>query len=351
MPLGLESLMDRLPSSLVSVGIAAVVLIVVLTLLFTVLIPSCSHKDEASQPAANAQSASTRSADPDGIVAKVIAAKNAAQTAVETANQMGSLERSNTKVQALITLLGEEEAAKLISQAKTNPEALWIAAHPDAYAFDGIETQYKILKLAADEPSAVPFVRAFPSKYPSLEPIDDKSLAVDSTLSAGSVPDTAFPRLYQWDPRWGNTIYGQTAFGLAGGGPTALAMVYRGLVATDLTPYDIGKKAQDRGMVIEGGETMNTLFTEAAADLGLECNEIGSDADAARQQLAKGNPVIANVGPGTFTADDHFVVLAGLTNDGRAIVNDPYSTTRSAQTWDIDLLATESYTMFAFTAK
>jgi hypothetical protein len=50
--------------------------------------------------------------------------------------------------------------------------------------------------------------------------------------------------------------------------------------------------------------------------------------------LKKGIPVIASMKPGHFTQNGHYIVLAGLTSDGKVIVRDPNSTTRSEQSWD-----------------
>lgn len=331
-----------LRNNIVPVGIAAGAIIVVLVLIFAVIVPSCSKS--GGEPTGAATSANS------GITQVAVDAKTEAQRSVESASQVGTLGTTSAKVQALVALLGEEETAKLVSQAKTNPEALWIAAHPDSYAFDGVETQYKVLRLAADDPEAVSFVRGFPSKYPMAEASTDSSLALGTGAPSASVPGTDIPHLYQWDRRWGYTTYGGTAFGLNAGAPTSLAMVYQGLTgSTDVTPYSLGTQAAERGFVLESGETANEMFTEMAGELGLECTRLETSTDAAQEHLAQGHPVIANVGPGNFTTSDHFIVLAGLADDGRVIVNDPYSATHSSQTWDLDTIVNESYALFGFT--
>lgn len=283
------------------------------------------------------------------MVKRIVEAKKKAQSAVETANQVGSLETSNPNVEALVALLGEEEAAKLISQAKTNPEALWIASHPDEYAFDGIEVQYKILKLAADEPAAISYVREFPVKYPMADAVNDRDLAMDVASPSSAVKTTPIPHLYQWDRRWAYTIYSSTTFGLTGCGPTSLAMVYQGLNKTvDRTPHDMAVLAQERGYMSEFNGTDSAFFVNLAGELGLNCWEEYPDAGSIRDELSKGNVIIANLGPGFFTTNGHFFVLAGLADNGQVIVNDPYSVVRSSQTWDADFIASESIAMFVY---
>ena len=342
----------NLPSFAVPAAIGAVVLIALLALVFGVLVPSCSQSGDSSS-ASSASSGSSASAAPQGIVHQVGQAKAKKQAEVESVNQVGSLETSNANVEALVSLLGEEEAAKLVAQAKTNPDALWIAAHPDAYAFDGIEIQYKILKLAADEPASIPYVREFPSKYPMADQVIDKDqakdLAMDVASPSSAVPTTSIPHLYQWDRRWAYTIYSSASFGLTGCGPTSLAMVYQGLKRTvDKTPFDMAVLAEERGYMSQYNGTDSSFFTDIAPELGLNCWYEYPDATNIRDELKQGHVIIANLGPGYFTANGHFFVLAGLTDDGQVIVNDPYSVVRSSQTWDAEFIASETMAMFVY---
>ena len=51
--------------------------------------------------------------------------------------------------------------------------------------------------------------------------------------------------------------------------------------------------------------------------------------------LERGAVVVCIMGPGDFTTSGHFIVLAGITDDGMAEVRDPNSAERSAQAWDL----------------
>ncbi|WP_239442892.1 hypothetical protein [Gordonibacter sp. An230] len=68
---------------------------------------------------------------------------------------------------ALAAILGGDLAASLVQAAESGGDEAWIAAHPEAFAVDGEAVQRKLLKLAAEEPLAVPFVRSFPDLYPA----------------------------------------------------------------------------------------------------------------------------------------------------------------------------------------
>lgn len=262
-----------------------------------------------------------------------------------------TVDESNDLQRALVDLIGKDETAKLLASARTDSDALWIAAHPEQYAFDGIEVQQKILKLAADEPASLKYVREFPAQYPSSEAKADGSIAMDSKSPSSDVPDTNIPHFYQWDRRWGNTVYSSAAFGLTGCGPTSFAMVYQGVTgATDKTPYDFGKLAQERNYMSEYEGTASEFFTGIAEEFGMSCELYYPSADTITQLLSGGATIIANLGPGQFTQHGHFFVLAGLDSSGKVIVNDPYSVVRSSQTWDADTIAGDAIALYAYTS-
>jgi hypothetical protein len=280
---------------------------------------------------------------------RVKLAKDKAMQQLQSAGQNESLDRQESHQGALATLLGDESSAKLLAQAKTNVDALWIAAHPADFALDGVEVQYKILKLAADEPESLVYVRNFPNVYPMEKIDEDKSLGMESGSPSANVDDTDIPHFYQWDRRWGYTTYSGAAFGLTGCGPTSLAMVYQGLTGkTDKNPYDMGKLAEENGYMSEYEGTVGTFFTEMAEQLGLSCEELWPDSDTLRSALEHHQAVIINLAPGYFTSTGHYIVATGLTSKGEIIINDPYSVERSSQTWDPDLLTTQAYAMYGY---
>lgn len=240
--------------------------------------------------------------------------------------------------------LDTDLASALLDAAAADPEIARIAARAADYGMDGEAVQYKLLNLAVNEVAAISFVRDFPDKYPA-EGQDLSAAAVDGERQGGA------PKLHQWDPRWGYTVYSSTTFALTGCCPTSLAMVYQGLTGnSDKTPYDMGVLANEMGYETEYSGTDPTFLTQAAAGLGLSCEPIAIDAGAVTDALSGGALVICSVGPGDFTTSGHFIVLSGLSDDGRLLVNDPVSATRTAQTWDIDQVLNQSDGLFAYRA-
>ena len=145
------------------------------------------------------------------------------------------------------------------------------------------------------------------------------------------------PHLYQWDERWGYTVYGGAAFASTGCCPTALCMVYQGLTGKgDLTPYDMGLRAQEGGFVTEGGGT-DAAFTGAAGALfgpGLH-RALRERREPACRACLPARWWSANMAPGDFTATGHYIVATGLDAEGQVVVNDPFSAERSARTWPV----------------
>ncbi len=250
---------------------------------------------------------------------------------------------------SLKALIGDEKANKLLERAKTDPDAYWVASHVDKYAFDGDSVQVKTLKLAADEPAAIRFVRAFPEDYPADAENADPSIAIDDSQLKGTRFDTKVPHYYQWDPRWAQTVYSSTAFGLTGCGPTCMSMVYQGLTgATDKDPYVMSVIAQQGGYMDQYHGTAHAFYVDTADAFGLRCESISVSANNIVSYLQSGHVIIANLVPGHFTTVGHYFVLVGVDSDGKIIINDPYSQVRSMQTWDADLIASESRALYAY---
>ena len=66
---------------------------------------------------------------------------------------------------SLANLMGWDLTNKLLERAETNNDAHWIASHPEEYLEDGSMVQFKLLRLAANEGEAIPFVRNWPELY------------------------------------------------------------------------------------------------------------------------------------------------------------------------------------------
>lgn len=158
------------------------------------------------------------------------------------------------------------------------------------------------------------------------------------------------PKLYQTDPEWADDEYAGATIRESGCGPTCLAMAYVALTGrTDRGPAEMAAFSE-RGGHVSGGMTAWTLMTDGAAELGLTSEELPADAGRVRSALAAGQVVICSMRPGDFTTTGHFIVLAGVTDDGDVIVRDPNSAERTARAWDLEDVLGQCANLWALSA-
>ena len=54
------------------------------------------------------------------------------------------------------------------------------------------------------------------------------------------------------------------------------------------------------------------------------------------------------MGPGDFTNQGHFIVLSGLTEDGKVLINDPNSKINSRKKWDLNTIINQMNAAWSF---
>lgn len=172
---------------------------------------------------------------------------------------------------------------------------------------------------------------------------------------AASTPKSSWklgevPHLYQTDEQWADAEYAGGTVAENGCGPTCLNMVYIALTGkTDRDPASMCAFSQLDGHV-SSGETAWTLMDEGAEKLGLASEELPADAAALTSALVAGHPVIASVGPGDFTTQGHFIVIAGVNDDGTLEIHDPNSPENSAHPWDAEQVLNQCLNLWSFSA-
>lgn len=168
------------------------------------------------------------------------------------------------------------------------------------------------------------------------------------------------PLFHQWDEAWGNIVYGSGGtIGTSGCGPTSMAMILTGLRA-NLTgldtnndgicdPAEAAAYSVSHGYRVPGVGTSWGYFPDIASKAGLNCRTYStSQYQQVYEELKKGNPVIASMGPGHFTSQGHFIVLAYVLEDGKVKVNDPNKQICSDTPWDMSLITSEARQFWAF---
>ncbi len=147
------------------------------------------------------------------------------------------------------------------------------------------------------------------------------------------------PALYQWDKRWGYSIYAGNYLGLSGCGPTCLSVValYFTKDAT-LNPQKVAEYATANNYATAGDGTSWTLFSQGAAGLGLTSKELSLDQSRIDAALAAGDLVVMVLGPGDFTTTGHYIVVTGGDGTGGYTVHDVNNPANSAKTWTFEQL-------------
>lgn len=157
-------------------------------------------------------------------------------------------------------------------------------------------------------------------------------------------PGLPIEPLYQHD--YTETAYkvnGRTrTVSTSGCGAVCVSMVVGYLTGdTKQTPEDVFARAIERGEYRGFGLTHETL-SALLAESGVESAWIPNNIDAVRLALSEDIPVVAHVGPGTFTRSGHYILLRGLTEDGEVIVNDPASEERTVETYPLETVVDEA---------
>lgn len=190
--------------------------------------------------------------------------------------------------------------------------------------------------------------------YPDYVKMDQEELVNRALLPVNPEDyekQKGIPLYFQWDQTWGYTAYGSETVATGGCGPTCLAMVATYLTGDgSMTPKKIADFSVAEGYYTEDAGTSWSLMEEGARKLGLPAWQIQNWSQSSiNSELAAGHPLICSMGPGDFTETGHFIVLAGLTEDGKVIVNDPNSKINSIKRWDTQVLLEQMKAMWAYT--
>ena len=148
----------------------------------------------------------------------------------------------------------------------------------------------------------------------------------------------------QLDERWADTMYGTSGtIGEAGCGPTAMAIVTSTLTGTPHDPVELSEWAVANGHRCEGNGSYPSLIPAAAEAYGLSWESVPPDNPQVMvDALADGKLVVAIMAKGHFTSSGHFIVLRGVTAEGKILVADPASRKRSEQEWDLSIILDEA---------
>ncbi len=157
------------------------------------------------------------------------------------------------------------------------------------------------------------------------------------------------PLFIQWDKRWGYKRYGKNYLGIAGCGPSCMAMVACGLKQDpSINPYTVSKYSTKHCFYKYGKGTLWELMTTGAKHYGLGVVRGNISKQYILTNLSEKTPMICSMSPGIFTKSGHFIVLTGVDNDGKITINDPNSPIKSARHWKPSVLIAQMKAIWAY---
>lgn len=169
-------------------------------------------------------------------------------------------------------------------------------------------------------------------------------------ITAEELQQEGIPLFQQWDKRWGYVTYGDNIVAINGCGPTCMSMVYTGLTGKgDYPPAKLADFCMENNYFSEESGTSWSLMLNGARKLGLESQRVAGDRKAIKRKIKEGQPVIVSMGPGDFTTTGHFIVLTGLTEEGKVIINDPNSIENSKKEWSLGRIIKQSKAAWSYT--
>ena len=146
---------------------------------------------------------------------------------------------------------------------------------------------------------------------------------IEASVYEELIPTSNVPLFLQKDRKWAEIPYGtdgNKAIGANGCAIVTLAMVanHYGL---NYTPADVQKWAKNDYYIYVLGTSWN-IFKDFGQSHGLECINLGTNLEQAKEALVQQHLVITSLKEGRFTNEGHMVVLTDYRN-GKFSMNDP----------------------------
>ena len=198
----------------------------------------------------------------------------------------------------------------------------------------------RLLELVLREAGATEFVAAY-----AKQEVPKKPSPYGEKATQGY-----YPKLFNWDTRWGYVTYGDGPLGLTGSGPTSLTMAYIGLTGkTDQTPDTIAQKAIEAEGIDASYGTKADFLTKAAREIGLEVEELTPSKENISDNLQSGTAILLQLREHGITDEAHWALAVSRNLDGSINIYDPTSSSVSEHAWDPNTIASSSQAFFALT--
>ena len=193
-----------------------------------------------------------------------------------------------------------------------NEKARWIYNN-----FDHLDDV--LLYLSGNDADTIDFVYNYSNGITNFDPYQGQSVNLDRKT----------PYFIQWDNRWAYNPLGNSNIGIAGCGPTSMAMVLARLSGDISISPD--KIADDAYGYMSGDGIYRSFFSDEANKYGYTVSDIENNKEDMIEALNYG-PLLVSVDRGYFTLFGHILVIDSYQN-GKFIINDPNSIKKSQKKW------------------
>jgi len=172
--------------------------------------------------------------------------------------------------------------------------------------------------------------------------LDGSGIDYDGIVFTDGATDVIY--FNQLDKKYADVPYGKSGtIGTSGCGPTALAIVVSSLGDRIVDPIEMSAWSVANGGRAEGNGSYHSLIPNASKAFGLNVEgDVQNTPQRIVDALAEGKLVIALMSKGHFTRAGHYIVLRGVTADGKILVADPASRSRSEKEWDFSIILDEA---------
>ena len=244
---------------------------------------------------------------------------------------------------ALVCILGAELAVCRVAE----PALFEKLTRPAVEAAQGLAQWGGGLAEGLRQPEETPVdQRASDPALPTDRPVEDPKITEFAThqdgeevLLGGSAEVVYFN---QSEAPWASQPYGPDEVGGYGCGPACMAMLVSTLTEKTMDPAEMAAWAYENGYCAPGSGSYCALITGTAEAYGLTVQPFRElTADALTEALASGHLFAALMTRGHFTSGGHFILLRGVTLEGKILVADPNSRERSLTAWDPELILGE----------
>ena len=185
----------------------------------------------------------------------------------------------------------------------------------------------------------------FKGNTPSTASSSEDSVDICDVSSAGNTDFINDFTVYsQYDAKWKDKPYSSSTIGVSGCGPSAMAMVVTALTGKKITPVDTADYAASKGQYVKGAGSKWTISPVLAEHWGLNAKQIKPSVPVITKTLQSGGLVItAGQGSEPFTSGGHFIVIRGVTSDGKFMIGDSGHAGTSEKKWNPDELVSKMH--------